>query len=86
MSGRFLVVYDYGQGGLWSYVSAPSKEAIQERFPELQVFDAEPDWMSEPEKRDIAARGIEELDGPYREHGVLATALAIRARDAGERP
>jgi hypothetical protein len=38
---RFLVVYDYGQGGVWAFVWARSVDEIHEKFRDLQVgFDA----------------------------------------------
>jgi hypothetical protein len=45
---RFFVVYAYGQGGVWAVVEAPRRELIAQRFPELQVFDERPSWMTDP--------------------------------------
>jgi hypothetical protein len=47
----FLVAYDYGMGGLWGVLLAPSKEAIQAKYPELGIADEPPEWMS-PERFD----------------------------------
>jgi hypothetical protein len=46
---RFLVVYDYGQGGVWAFLNARSKSEIQARFPQLQVVPEAPLWMSKQE-------------------------------------
>ncbi|HVM11970.1 MAG TPA: hypothetical protein VM638_05790 [Actinomycetota bacterium] len=43
---RFLVVYDTGQGGAWAYLRARSRAEIYMRFPELEVVDRPPGWMS----------------------------------------
>ncbi|KRE60687.1 hypothetical protein [Nostocoides sp. Soil756] len=42
----FLVCYDYGTGGLWGVLMAPSAGAIQARYPELAIADEAPPWMS----------------------------------------
>ena len=45
MKRKFLVLYDYGQGGAWAYLLADSVDEIRRRFPALRVFDEPPDWM-----------------------------------------
>jgi hypothetical protein len=42
---RFLVLYDYGQGGVWAYVWARSPMEITEIFRDLVVVEKQPDWM-----------------------------------------
>ena len=34
----YLVVDDYGTGGIWIYIHARSAEEITDRFPDLTVF------------------------------------------------
>jgi len=36
----YLVVYDYGIGGLWALVEAPSSDSIVELYPEVQIVDS----------------------------------------------
>ena len=43
---RFLVVYDYGQGGIWAFVWARSGEEIQRVFRDLKVVDSMPTWLT----------------------------------------
>ncbi len=43
---EFLVVYDYGMGGTWAYVTAPSAELIESTFPELKVVSEHPEWLT----------------------------------------
>ena len=50
---EFLVVYDYGQGGVWAVVRAKSPADVHAQFPELTVVGHRPDWMSD--------RGLEQL-------------------------
>lgn len=49
MKKAFLVVYDYGQGGVWAYVRASSAADVRRRFPELEVVESPPQWMSSAE-------------------------------------
>lgn len=42
----FLVIDDYGTGGIWFYLHARSVEEIHERFPELTVITQWRDWMT----------------------------------------
>lgn len=63
--------------GVWGYVLAPSAEAIRERFPELEVFSEEPEWLTDAEP------DIEDLDEPQR-LGLLGAMLAQRENDQRE--
>ena len=47
MKKRFLVVYDYGMGGVWALIMARSKEEILEKYPDLTIVDERPSWMSD---------------------------------------
>jgi hypothetical protein len=55
MNRAFLVFYDYGQGGVWGYVLAASKQEILSKYPELEVVDQAPSWMS--------AESLKQLEG-----------------------
>lgn len=50
---RFLVVYDYGQGGVWAYVLADSRADILACYPELTVVEGPPSWMSDELKASL---------------------------------
>jgi hypothetical protein len=43
---RFLVVYDYGQGGIWAFIWARSAEDIDKKFRGLKVVDTMPSWLT----------------------------------------
>jgi len=43
---RFLVVYDSGRGAVWASLRARTRAEIYMRFPELQVVDRPPGWMT----------------------------------------
>lgn len=40
----WLVCYDYGQGGLWWWITAPSPDAITALYRDVTVFDQPPDF------------------------------------------
>lgn len=72
----FLVVYDYGQGGIWAYVVAESAEQIEREFPELRVVHERPDWMSAGREARIRANRTVDID--KRDEGFLADISAER--------
>jgi hypothetical protein len=42
---RFLVLYDYGQGGIWAFVWARGPREINETFRDLTIIEEQPEWM-----------------------------------------
>jgi hypothetical protein len=44
---EFLVCYDYGQGGVWRYLLADSRDAVIAEYPMLTVFDSSPPWWTD---------------------------------------
>ena len=63
MKRRFLVLYDYGQGGLWGYVGASSAEEITARFPEVEIVEDTPAWLTMDLRKKLEQR-TEDLDDP----------------------
>lgn len=51
----FMVIYDYGQGGVWFLMDAYSKEDIENLRPEFVVYDDEhmPSWMTSQKKHEF---------------------------------
>jgi hypothetical protein len=43
---RYLVLYDYGQGGVWAFVWARSAAEIGDRFRALKVVEKMPPWLT----------------------------------------
>lgn len=78
MKRRFLVVLDYGMGGIWASVLAESKQQILDLYPEVDVFEDKPEWMSEAKREEIERRDTCDIDDEdaeffetvrrYREH------------------
>lgn len=52
MKREFFAVDDYGQGGIWVVVRAGSADEIEEKYPELDVFDEAPEFLA----ADVIAR------------------------------
>ena len=54
MSNRaFLVVYDYGMGGVWGFASAESEAEILDAFTEMKVVHETPEWMTEEQEKNV---------------------------------
>jgi hypothetical protein len=62
---RYLAVHDYGMGGIWGYVLAANPLEITERYPELQVVEDEPSWITD-DLREGLERRVEDIDEPKR--------------------
>ena len=67
MRPKFLVLYDYKQGGLWAHLIAESKAQIRARHPELVVMEEPPPWMSAEETRQLATIDIDHVEGTWLE-------------------
>jgi len=50
MKQRYLVCYDYGQGGVWAYIAATSPEKITDKYPQLTVVTERPPWMTDKDE------------------------------------
>jgi hypothetical protein len=57
-----LACYDYGQGGVWLLLDAPSPEAVASKYKGLRVFADKPDWISAHEaqllRADLESQGF----------------------------
>jgi len=76
---EFLVVYDYGQGGVWAYVHARSAEHIEKLFPELKVVRERPGWMTVEMEESIRKNRTVDIGG---QTGFLAEILKSRKKRA----
>lgn len=64
MKQSFLVVYEYGQGGVWAYVSARSKADIVSRYSQLTVVDKPPRWMTAAQRKRLQQTMRFDIDDP----------------------
>lgn len=65
-----LVSYDYGQGGLWGVMVAPSLDEIKSVYPEFTVVDGRPTWMSLEDFAELARApyNLYEPPGDFSKH------------------
>jgi hypothetical protein len=75
----FLVCYDYGMGGLWGVLMAPSDAAIKVKYPELVIAHGPPPWMSCERFDALSEEPLWLDDEPPR--GLLGALVSDRARD-----
>jgi hypothetical protein len=47
MKRKYLVVYDYGMGGVWGLIAARSEQEIHQKYPDLIIKEVRPGWMSD---------------------------------------
>ena len=62
MKQKFLVVHDYGTGGLWCVMAARSEAEIAEKFPGLKVIKERPRWMRDDDYQRIEASNSFDID------------------------
>ena len=72
MRETFLVVYDYGTGGVWARIDAVSEAAIRSMYPTLTVVRERPGWMSNDDYERLSRFSLEDarpewLQAPRRE-------------------
>ena len=63
MKKPYLVLHNYGQGGLWAYVRAESPADIEAAFRDLEVIDTPPSWLTVEEQRNLQIYDIDQPAG-----------------------
>lgn len=61
---EYLIVYDYGMGGVWAVMRAPSAAVLAAAYPELVVVEERPLWVDDDEYARIKAWSGFEYDAP----------------------
>jgi hypothetical protein len=64
MKKRFLLVYDYGQGGVWLFIHARSADEIRAKYPELQVIERHPEWLKGDYLKRVESERTFDIDKP----------------------
>ena len=77
---EFLVAYDYGMGGLWAVLIAPSQEAIEAKYPELGVAPDRPHWMDDQRYEKLRSEPLWLDDPPS---GILVALVSARRPKPG---
>ena len=78
---KFIFFYDYGTGGLWYYIYARSKEAIERVFPEMYVFETPPKRFRERHVQVIEANPETRIFDIDNLHGSLKDYVENRQKD-----
>lgn len=42
----FYVAYEYGGGAAWAFVKAATADEVVAEFPEVDVYETPPEWMT----------------------------------------
>ena len=64
MKKSFLVVYEYGMGGVWALIMARYKGEILEKYPDLTIVDERPSWMSDDHFENVIRKTYDIDDEP----------------------
>lgn len=80
VKSKYLVLYDYGQGGVWAYLLAESADAIRREFPALRVYEEPPGWMK-PEDLEKLNTSMT-IDIADREHPFLVELIRLPPHQA----
>ncbi len=62
MKRGYLVLHDYGMGGIWAYVLAESEDRVRREFPDFKVVPEPPSWMTEQVLSDVKKRLTLDVD------------------------
>ena len=73
---EFLILYDYGSGGLWGVMRARSAKEILTKYPELSIEAERPAWLTDDVMADIRRAETHDIDDEPR--GLLRAVLADR--------
>lgn len=60
MKTKFLTVYDYGTGGVWTYITAERRDDILRKYPKLQVMENDPAWFTNEDRNGIRTCDIDD--------------------------
>ena len=55
-----LVAYEYGTGAAWGFVLAPTRDAVTEALPEVEIYEDPPMWMTDDDLHAIRTHNTAE--------------------------
>jgi hypothetical protein len=62
MKQRVLTYIDYGMGGVFLWILAPSPEEIVRRYPRMQTLSEPPDWMKPEHVAELESQRTYDID------------------------
>lgn len=75
MKRPYLTLYDYGSGGIWTYIRAETADEITAKFRDLVVYETKPAWMGENRRQAIEGRGVYDVETLEGERPLFADLL-----------
>jgi hypothetical protein len=78
---KFIFFFDYTTGGVWYYIYAHSKEAIEQVFPEMYVFETPPKRFTERDAKTIETHPKDFIFDIDNLHGTLKDYVDNRQKD-----
>ena len=64
----FYVAYEYGTGAAWAFVKAETAAEVTAEFPELDVYDTPPEWMTIDDLHQVREHASVELTASSLDH------------------
>ena len=49
-------------GGVWGVMNARSEQQIRQKYPQVNVMEARPSWMSDADYNNIIAKNLFDID------------------------
>lgn len=59
----FIVAYEYGTGAAWAFVRAETTAEVVSEFPELNVYETPPEWMTIADVHRVRSYAAVEING-----------------------
>jgi hypothetical protein len=57
----FFVAYEYGSGVAWAYAKAATADEVVAEFPELDVYETPPEWMTVEDLHQVREHAFVEI-------------------------
>jgi len=57
----FYVAYEYGSGAAWAFVRAETADEVVAEFPELDVYETPPEWMTIDDLHQVRKHAVVEI-------------------------
>jgi hypothetical protein len=57
----FYVAYEYGSGAAWAFVRAETADEVVSQFPELDVYETPPEWMTIDDLHQVRKHAVVEI-------------------------
>jgi hypothetical protein len=62
MKNQYLILHDYGTGGVWGLMTARSEQEIYDKYPMVEVIKMRPAWMTDAVYNEIILKNLFDID------------------------